>query len=453
MFSYTHLNFGDSLIMIQTRLVMLCILLSILTIPFVNWAEAKTRANMKFSVTRSESPKGVRERVMVPYAFPSDSMGTTFGVGAMAKGYWQDQLLFAGTVLGSSDSAGVGILGVWDYRLPWSERLFFSAVGSVGYYPRQRAYVGLSDSSGARPGDNNSDKDHYIEDSGHDNWVELKLEYIFPLGSMKNSGLASYQLTDGLLTSGASGGETWNPLSSGATILLLRQFNRFQDYELDNGDINGTIHPVEIGLTYDNTDFTPNPSFGSRQSIALTHDFGWGDSEKEWTFLEFEASKYIYLGQTKSARQRVLAMNFWTGDSTSWEESVNSEGTISALDNPPFNEGGRLGGFYRLRAFPNNRFHDRSVIYTTVEYRYTPYWNPIGQWSLLKFLKMDWMQFVGFVEGGRVAGEYSFSELFSDWKADIGVGFRAMIAGGIARFDIAASEEGGAAWVMFGHPF
>ncbi len=256
-----------------------------------------------------------------------------------------------------------------------------------------------------------------------------------------------------MLTSGATGGKVWNPFKSGATVLLLRQQNRFQNYKTGMGILEGTIHPVEVGLFYNNTDFTTNPSIGSTQYLGLTHDFGWGESEDRWTFLEFEASKYYSLGTSSLAKQRVLALNFWTGNSISEEKTVDQEGNIVITDDPPFNEGGRLGGFYRLRAYPNNRFNDKAVIYTTAEYRYTPYWNPIGEISWLRFLKMDWMQFVGFVEGGRVADDYDFSELFSDWKADIGLGIRAMVAGGVVRLDMAVSEEGSAAWVMFGHPF
>jgi outer membrane translocation and assembly module TamA len=66
---------------------------------------------------------------------------------------------------------------------------------------------------------------------------------------------------------------------------------------------------------------------------------------------------------------------------------------------------------------------------------------------------MDWWQFAGFVEGGRVAGEYTFSELTSDWKADAGIGIRAMVAGGVVRFDVAASSEGLGFRVMVGQPF
>jgi outer membrane translocation and assembly module TamA len=66
---------------------------------------------------------------------------------------------------------------------------------------------------------------------------------------------------------------------------------------------------------------------------------------------------------------------------------------------------------------------------------------------------MDWWQFVGFVEGGRVANEYTFEELFSDWITDAGFGLRAMMAGGVVRLDWPTSDEQSSMWVMFGHPF
>lgn len=109
--------------------------------------------------------------------------------------------------------------------------------------------------------------------------------------------------------------------------------------------------------------------------------------------------------------------------------------------------------FYRLRGYENHRFNDRSVFYSTAEYRYTLDWNPFAGVSWLKFFQTDWFQLLGFVEGWRVANECDLSELFSDWKADIGSGIRAMMSGGVVRLHIGASEEGANAWVMFGHPF
>ncbi len=257
-----------------------------------------------------------------------------------------------------------------------------------------------------------------------------------------------------MLVSEPTGATTWNPLDHGITVLLLKQYNRYQSYEPEGFDkVDGTIHPLQFGIYHNNTDFPANPSYGCSQYLAYTKDFAWGDSEETWSFLEFEAAKYFSLGASDWARQRVIALNFWTGYSPSWNEKLDGFGNITVHNRPPHVDGARLGGFYRMRGFENNRFNDRAVIYTTAEYRYTPEWNPIGGISWLKWLNMDFWQFVGFVEGGRVANEYSFPELFSDWKTDAGIGIRAMMAGGIVRLDFAASEEGAAAWVMFGQPF
>ncbi len=158
------------------RLLLLSLLLSIFLLPLTQYTEAKPRASMKFATIRTENKKGTKERLVIPYAFPSESRGTTVGIGAMAKGYWQDQLLFGGTVLGSSDSAVVAILGMWDYRLPSTERFYFTTFGSIGYYPRQRAYADQFSDSEPPAGSNDSDENDFIEDGGHDNWIEFKLE-------------------------------------------------------------------------------------------------------------------------------------------------------------------------------------------------------------------------------------------------------------------------------------
>jgi hypothetical protein len=381
-------------------------------------------------------------------------MGTTVGVGSFAKGYGQDQLLAAGAAWGSVDDALGGVAAIWDYRLPFTQRLFVSALGSLGRYPRQRAYTNVIRVAGDKQaGGNDSDKDDFIEEDGNDNWFEFKVEYVLPIGAMKHGGMATYHLKDGLLTSGATGGETWNPLQGGATVLMLRQFNRYQSYKTERGTIDGTIHPLELGLYHNNTDFPSNPSRGSSQYLSFIKDFGWGESKEEWSFISLEASTYFDIGASRYARQQVLALNFWTGDSPTWTETTGDSGVTLITNDPPFLEGAKLGGFYRMRAYPNNRFNSRSVIYSTAEYRFTPKWNPIANVSWLRFLKLDWFQLVGFVEGGRVAEEYSFDELFSDWKYDGGVGLRAMVAGSVVRFDVAASEEETSAWVMFGHPF
>jgi hypothetical protein len=436
-------------------LIVVFVLCSLLFIPLgPQPVEAKPNASVKFSLSRAENQGKTKETLVLPYAFPSESMGFSAGVGGLAKGFGQDQLLVAAAGWASVDEALGLVAGLWDYQLPIGQRLFFTTFGSIGHYPRLRAFSEVPRTTDPkRAGANDSDENDFIEEEGDDNWWDVKLEYVLPIGSMKHSSMAEYQLKNGLLTSGASGGGPWNPLEGGVSVLVLRQFNRHQEFNTASGTIEGTIHPVEFGLLYNNTDFFSNPSRGSSQYLSYTQDFGWGESEVKWNFLSFEASKYFDLGPTSLARQQVLALNVWTGNSLSWDTETRPDGTEVVVDAPPYLEGATLGGFYRMKAYPTNRFNDRAVVYTAGEYRFAPHWNPVAGVDWLNFLKLDWFQLVGFAEGGRVAGEYDLDELTSDWKFDGGIGLRALVAGGVVRFDVAVGDEGTNAWVMFGQPF
>jgi hypothetical protein len=417
--------------------------------------DARPRSSVKTELFRDENPRqDAKNMLVLPYVLSTEDMGFTMGVGGGAKGYGQDQLVFGATGFGSVDEAVGFFAGMWDYRPPFTERFFFSASGMVGHYPKQRAYTSLSFAPDApRPGSNDSDAEQYGQDSGYDNWTDFRLEYVLPMGSAHRDALQLIRIRGGLLQSDPVGGDTWNPLAGGVTTLMLRQYNRYRSFELDDGDVDATEHPFELALYYDNTDFPGNPSLGSSQYLSVSHDFGWLESPNEWTFVEFEAAKYFSLGDSNWARQRIIALNFWTGDTTSWNEETREDGRIVVTNRPPFYDGATLGGFYRMRAYPVDRFNDRSVIYATAEYRYTLEWNPIGNISWLRWLKSDWMQLVGFVEGGRVANEYKFETLFEDWKVDAGFGVRFLFAGAVVRVDAAFSDESNSVWVMLGQPF
>jgi len=415
--------------------------------------QAKSRTTVKNTYTRAENPQGgTKNTLILPYAFSTDAMGFTMGVGGAMKGYGQEQMLLGATAFGSVDNAAAIFLGMWDYRPSFANRFFLGAQGMAGHYPKNRAYTSVDFEQGQiRAGSNDSDMHDYVEDSGYDNWMDFKLEFVLPWGSASNDSMQHYTLKDGLLQSTPVGGDSWNPLKNGVTTLLLRQFNRYRSFEFSDGEKAATVHPIELAIGHDNTDFPANPSVGSNQYLGVTHDFGWLESPYEWTFVEFEASKYFSLGSSDWARQRIIALNMWTGGSPTWNEQNNADGTTSVTERPPFYEGATLGGFYRMRAYPMDRFNDRSVIYTTAEYRYTLDWNPLGNISWLRFLKSDWLQMVAFAEGGRVANDYG--DLFKDWKVDGGFGIRAMFSGAVVRFDVGFSEESTTGWVMFGQPF
>jgi hypothetical protein len=411
-------------------------------------------AVVKSSVDRLETPGRKPENLILPYLFSTDSMGLNVGVGAMASGYYQDQMSIGATAYGGDISSGVAA-GIFNYRLPGTKRFYLTLNGMVGYYPQQRAYTATKDSFSPPPlpGSNNSSATDYIQADGSSDWWDIKLEYSLPIGATKDKGIVDYQTRGGLLVSEPSGGKSWNPLESGSSVLMLRGFNRYQSFEQDDTKLEGDVHAFELGLLYDNTDFHINPSEGSKQYISITHNPAWNGIDDEWTFIEFEASKYFSLGESRSASQRIIALNVWTGYSPTWELENNNQGEQIVLGGAPYNEGATLGGFYRMRGYDQNRFHDKASFYTAAEYRHTFKHNPIADIAWLQFLSVDWFQLVGYVEAGRVAPEYNVKEMFSDLKSDAGLSLRAMTAGVVVRADIAVSAEGTNFWVMVDHPF
>jgi hypothetical protein len=106
----------------------------------------------------------------------------------------------------------------------------------------------------------------------------------------------------------------------------------------------------------------------------------------------------------------------------------------------------------RLKAFPENRFHDRALIYYAAEYRVIPAWTPPGR-DTLRFLDLQWWQFVVLGELGRVAHTWNIPELHTNMKWDAGLGLRGMFGTGVARMDFVYGNEGLAIQAMFGQSF
>jgi hypothetical protein len=184
--------------------------------------------------------------------------------------------------------------------------------------------------------------------------------------------------------------------------------------------------------------------------LKVSRDFGWLNSSNPWTVYTGELDKYFSLGPSDKFRQRVIALDVWTAYSPSWE--AQSNGTI--VDRPPTFAGANLGGLFRMRGYPAQRFSDKAGIYYGAEYRMIPEWNPFNNWPWLqKYVGIQWVQFVPFVEAGRVGTAWSSDLLYSDLKWDAGIGLRAMAKGLVIRIDIGASSEGGDVQMMVSQPF
>lgn len=388
---------------------------------------------------------------IIPFALDTEQLDFGLGIGFGWTGLQQGQAgLYGAGLYTTNDSYALFLRGS---RFQIKDRLFLDATFINGRYKEQRAYIRHNpDFPDEQGGTNDSSESNFLSGPGRDDSFELDFYYVLPIGDGKTNIIKEYSLADGTLISSPSGGQAWNPRASGRTYIHLIPFYRSQLYRLDTGDLTFNTNGIKLELEYDNRDFPDNPTTGSFQEFRVLRDLGYGDSSDSWTVFDVQFSKYISLGRTALARQRVIALNFWTADTPTWKEV--QQGTTTVIRHrPPAYMGATLGGIYRLRAYPSDRFNDKSAIYYSAEYRFMPYANPLGRLSFLRAFDIDWWQFVGFVELGRVSPSWNMKEMHTDMQQSLGVGLRAMAMRSIVRLDVAASDESWQVYAMVGHPF
>lgn len=397
------------------------------------------------------APKGKR-LLLLPFPFFNDTIGTGLGAAMVAEGYVQPQMLTVASLLGSTDGTYLGFVMVRNYQVPFLKRLILDPQISSGKYQDIKSYTRNAPGfANERAGSNDSSPDNYFKADGTDFWFDFKMKFLLPIGHGKDAIFPKITLDKGVFVSGDTGGEVWNPLTSGRTYVEITPFYRSQDLD----DLQNTTQKtagLDFALLYDNTDFRSNPSEGSYQRLFYSWDSGEIESSRPWKVIGFEAAKYFSLGPSTTARQRVVALYLWTVDCLSWNEYEIEDGQV-VYHRPPTYKGANLGGLFRLEGYPATRFHDRAAIYYAAEYRHTLNWNPLKDFTLNGRLDVEWFQLVGFAELGRVAPSWSIGTLHEDMKATVGAGLRIMANNIIVRFDLGLSDEDGILQLFIGHPF
>jgi hypothetical protein len=391
------------------------------------------------------------QTLSLPYAFVNESFGLAGAYAYGVVGRPQKQAMLLATAMAGSKGSAMGFLIGRDIQMPRVERLFFDPVFSVGYFKDNEAYIdGNPECLNERAGSNDSDKDDFVEGDGWDNFFRLTFKYLLPIGHGKDQIISTYEMERGLLKSGAAGGTSWNPMASGKSYLELRPFYRSQ--QIDGVDVDEDIktNGLDVSFFWDNRDFYANPSRGHGVRLKASRDFGWFDSDNSWTNVEAELDMYFPLKLSNRFRQTVLALNYWTSYSPTWDVQADGE-----IDNrPPAYAGATLGGLWKMRGYPSQRFNDKAAVYYAAELRMIPEWNPFEQWSgIQKYVGIEWIQLVPFAEIGSVAPEWNLDTLHSDMKWCLGLGFRAWAKGLVARIDTAVSDEDFKVQMMVSQPF
>ena len=236
----------------------------------------------------------VPDHFLLPYAFYSQFFGAAGAVAYGASGTPQKQMSYvASAMAGTEGSVAVFFLGK-DIQMPFCDRLFLDPWLSAGYYQDQNVFIqGNPNYANQQAGSNGSDKNNYVSGDGTDIYAYLNFRYDLPLGAVRDNPIPTQVVDRGMLVSGATGGKTWNPLTSGITEIQFQPFSRQQTVDspdVTTSDIRTT--GLTTGLAYDNRDFQPNPSCGSYQQVSFSRDFGVPDSTATWSAVQANMTSF-----------------------------------------------------------------------------------------------------------------------------------------------------------------
>lgn len=378
-----------------------------------------------------KSEKEPKDSAFVPFYFSTETMGNTFGVAGVAKGVGQPQAALFGTALYSDKDSYVVFLSAFNYAL--SQNLLFSTQMYQARFNDNPYYLGDQGSN------DSSDLDKTIAD-GHEQNYQAEFKYLLPWGNVAEHGLlgAFQPIKDVSFAS---------PLESGVSSIIFTPFYTSRDLK----DLNQTEKATGFNLSFDwdNRDSTRNPTKGSHSLLKLTtgaDDWSESDPWFKWTF---QNSQYYALGPLGDwFDQQVLAFDFYTADTPTWNNCSGQE-----CARPPETEQARLGGLYRLRGYTGGRFHGRSAVHYSAEYRVLPEWQPLEDIPLINYYDLPWWQWVAFAEVGRVADEYDIKTLHTDMKWSLGGAVRFQVEGIVVRAELARGGDEGTFRVMINQPF
>lgn len=374
-------------------------------------------------------PTSLPETAMVPFMFSSESLGTTVGVAGVMKGVGQPQAsLFA---------AG-----------------FYSTKGSyMSYLSANNVQIGHSWLVGANAYNANfKDMDYYIGSAGNNDssvndrlftdsleaQYHLSANYVLPIGNGERIGAQAAYLPERKV-------KNYNPFESGVSSIEFSPFYYSRHLSnVSNWNEPGSNWGMKVNLDWDNRNSVRNTTHGARTELDITYSPETNSQERWWTW-EFQQSAFFDLGNLGEViNKQVVALDFYVADTPSWQNEQHSAPEYAGI---------RLGGLYRLRSFGGGRFHGRSAIHYSAEYRVMPDWQPLEEWPIFNLYDVPWWQWVAFVDVGRVANDFSLSTLHEDMKWSAGGAIRFQVEGIVVRTEMAWGNEESLFRVMINQPF
>jgi hypothetical protein len=231
-------------------------------------------------------------------------------------------------------------------------------------------------------------------------------------------------------------------------------------------------HVKIFGTRFDLTDDYKDPRRGFRLDVSRTLTPP-RDSGPDFYLQDYSATAYVPLG-----RRSTWAFNFFRSDArvkrlgetdpaaierlqglncsdpalTAQDQKLCSDFINNAVANNTFGTASSLGGFSRLRGYPNMRYKGAHTEFYGSEIR----WNLTDEATpydifIMKDVRTSW-QIAAFYEVGTIAE--SRSELGDFWRSSGGIGLRMVTASGVVfRADLARGREGFSPNIFIGYPW
>ena len=222
------------------------------------------------------------------------------------------------------------------------------------------------------------------------------------------------------------------------------------------------------GILLDDTDFRRDPRIGYFIKLDRWQWPNRTPQESSWFQYDIETTGYIpiidmklimvvtqYLSTSKvinpGKTEKYICTNQQLLLYPKCQEIVD-EAYKRDLENSKKGRATALGGYERLRGYPEGRFYDEHTNFRGIEIRY--YFDSIDLDFDLFFAKgfLAEFQLAGFYEQGTVSSDLGES-FWKNFKDSYGFGIRMITGSAVARLDFGFSNEGGATTAYWDYPF
>lgn len=228
-----------------------------------------------------------------------------------------------------------------------------------------------------------------------------------------------------------------------------------------------------LGLRLDLTDDYQDPRRGVRYQVSR-----WWDDREGQTTSKFYQTEHNLTGYVPVGKRSTIALNVFKADATVTRTGETNFSTIESqqglncsdvnlsaseqlqcrqvinniIANNTYGSVSSLGGWGRLRSYPDGRYNGSHLLFYGAEFRWnlTDEFTPFDIW-IAKDIRTT-IQLAAFYERGSIAD--TKSGVGDVWKESYGIGARMVTASGLVfRADIATGDEGEEVSVIIGYPW